>query len=196
MPRHQPPPPLDRRVDAGRPISADLLAAASSSPVELADDFRSGWFAIVQALTDRGLVIVFDEFVIGRPDPLLLEVVHQLRLVRRAELRGDFDRDEEDRYAEQADDDAVDERPSLAARVLAQMRHGPHAERIAGDAIVTRWMNRLVPWERDEIMTHVRLGITLERLVLELADAIKIGEAVALDARLAGERSDRWCWAA
>ena len=196
MPRHQPPPPLDRRVDAGRGFSADLLAAASSSPVELADDFRSGWFAIVQALTDRGLVIVFDEFVIGRPDPLLLEAVHQLRLVRRAEHRGDFDREEADWYAAQADDDAVDGRPSLAARVLARMRHGPHADRLAGDAIVTHWMNRLVPWERDEIMTHVRLGITLERLVLELADAIKIGRAVALDARLAGERADGWCWAA
>ena len=197
MLRHRPPSPLDRRVDAHRPISADLLAAASSSPVELADEFRTGWFAIIQALTDRGVVIVFDEFVVGRPDPLLLEVVHQLRLVRRAEHRGDFDQEEEDWYEEYADDDDADyERPTLAARVLAQMVDGQESERLATDAIVTRWMNRLVPWERDEVMTHVRLGIALARLVVELADAIKIGGAVTLDARLTGERINRLCWAA
>ncbi|MDJ0771197.1 MAG: hypothetical protein QNJ12_20585 [Ilumatobacter sp.] len=126
----------------------------------------------------------------------MLEVVHQLRLVRRAEHRGDFDREEEDWYEEHADDETCYERPTLAERVLARMLDGQDADRLATDAIVTRWMNRLVPREHDEIMTHVRLGITLERLVLELADAVRIGGAVALDARLAGERINRLCWAA
>lgn len=197
MLRQRHPPPLDRRVDARRPISADLLAAAASSELELADDHRIAWFDAAEQLAGRGLVLVFDEFVIGRPDPLLLEAAHHLRLMRRAEHLGHFDDEEQEWYDEHADDDdAYDEPPTLPQRVLASMAHGQEAERLATDSVLLRMLARARPPDRDSWYSRVRLGMTLERLVLELAGAIRIGPAVVVDARLAGERADGLCWAA
>jgi hypothetical protein len=42
----------------------------------------------------------------------------------------------------------------------------------------------------------VRLARTLERLIADLADAVRIGDGAVVDARLPGELVDRWRWAA
>ena len=47
--RHRPP-RFDQRVDARRPISADLLAAVSQVPYALADEFRTAWFDVIERL--------------------------------------------------------------------------------------------------------------------------------------------------
>jgi hypothetical protein len=45
-------------------------------------------------------------------------------------------------------------------------------------------------FDRSTWLSHVRLTLAMERLVLELADAIEIDGAVVIDGRLAGERVD------
>jgi hypothetical protein len=197
MPRHRESRPIDERVAADRPISADLLAAAAGVPLAPAEHYRSAWFKIAEDFTGRGLVLVYDEFVVGRPDPLLLEAAHHVRLIRRAEHLGGFDDEEAEWYDEHADDpDAQYERPTLSERVLQVMADGQEADRLAPGSALTSIMARVLRPEREDLYTLVRLGLTLERLVVELAGAIRIGDGAVVDARLPGERADGWRWAA
>lgn len=145
-----------------------------------------------------GDVLVFDDFVVGTPCPLLLETAHRVRLMRRAEQRGLFDDEEERWYEEHPDDDAVWESPSIPDRVIAAMQHGQEAERVVPGSVVEHAVWRALGRPCDRLMQVVRLGVATERLVAELASAIRIGGAAVVDARLPGERFDglRWGWAA
>jgi hypothetical protein len=190
MPRRHPP-PFDDRVDAGRPITGHLLSAASGQSLELAERFASVWLDAARSATAAGDVLVFDDFVIGAPSPLLLEVAHQVRLMRRAERRGLFDDEAERWYDEHADDDdAVWEPPSVADRVLAAMRFGQESERIVLGSVV--WSVVWGAFGRDRAcwVPLMHLCIAMEHLLVELASAIRIGDAAVVDARLAGERMD------
>ena len=197
MPRHRQPRSIDKRVAADRPISADLLAAAASVPLTFAESYRAAWFNTAAQITGRGLVLVYDEFVVGPPDPLLLEAVHHLRMIRRAEYLGVYDDEEAEWYDEHADDlDATYERPTLTARALGAMRDGQEADRLVPGSALTSIVSRVLRPEPENLHTLIRIEIALERLVVELADAIRIGEGVVVDARLPGERADGWRWAA
>jgi hypothetical protein len=165
MPRHRHPRSIDKRVAADRPISADLLAAAASAPLTFADGYRAAWFKAAEQITERGLVLVYDE--------------------------------EAEWYDEHADDlDAEYEPPTLPQRVLWAMADGQEADRLALGSTLTSIMARVLRPEREDLYTLVRLGLTLERLMVELADAIRIGEGAVVDAHLPAERADGWRWAA
>lgn len=196
MPRRQSPPFADR-VEAGRPITADLLSAASGEPLELAERFASAWFAAACTAAVAGAVLVFDDFVIGPPCPLLLETAHCVRLMRRAECRGLFDQEEEEWYDEHADDDdAFWEPPSIPDRVIAAMQHGQESERIVPGSVVALAVWRAFGQDPGCLTSLVHLCITIELLLVELADAIRIGDGAVVDARLLGERVDGLRWAA
>lgn len=190
MSRHHPPPFADR-VDAGRPITRDLLSAASGEPLDVAEHFASAWFDAARTAALIGDVLVFDEFVIGPPSPLLLETAHHVLLMRRAQRLGLFDEEEERWYDEHiADDDTVWESPSIPDRVLAAMRHGQESERIVPGSILARATWHAFGRDRECWLSLVRLDMTIQRLVVELASAIRIGDAAVVDARLPGERVD------
>jgi hypothetical protein len=190
MPRRHPP-PFDDRVDAGRPITGHLLSAASGQSLELAERFASVWFDAARTAAAARDVLVFDDFVIGAPSPLLLEAAHQVRLMRRAERRGLFDDEEERWYDEHADADAaVWERPSIPDRVLAAMRSGQESERLVLGSVVWSAVWRAFGRDRECWMPLVHLGLAVERLLVELASAIRIGDAAVVDARRADERMD------
>ena len=193
--RHRPP-RFDQRVDARRPISADLLAAASQVPYALADEFRTAWFDIVEQLTARRRVLIFDEFVVGPAEPLLLEVAHQVRLTRRADHLGLFDDEEEQWYDEHPDVDDPYERPTTSERVLLQLADRQEGERIALGIEAARTVYRSARRDPEHLFDLVRLELTLERLVVELADSICLGAAAFVDARLPGERTRGLRWAA
>ena len=196
MSRHRHPPLIDERVDARRPISTDLLAAAAGAPPALAERYRSAWFETAEDITNPGAVLVFDEFVVGRADPLLLEAVHQLRLMRRAERLGVFDDEGAEWYDTYPDDDAVYEHPTLPERALSALADGQGAQRLIHGSAVATMVAKVLRPERDMYMTVIRLELTLERLLAELADAIRVGNCAVVDARLPGERADGWWWAA
>ncbi len=199
MTRQRSSPPFAERVDAGRPISGELLSAISGESTELAERFASTWFDAVRTATVNGDVLVFDEFVVGEPCPILLEVAHQVRLMRRAENTGLFDHEEERWYEEHADDDdALWQPPSIPDRVIAAMQHGPESGRVVSGSVIEHAVWCAFGRPREQVIQVVRLGMTIERLVVELASAIRIGDAAVVDARLLGERFDglRWGWAA
>lgn len=195
--RIPPPPRLDARVEADRPITPDLLAAASGQPIERVGPFLSTWLDCARAVAPAGLVVVFEQFVLGRPDPLLLEAVHHLRTVRRADHLGRFDDEEERWYQEHEDDpDALWEPPTLADRVLDAMRTGQESERLLDGVRFDRLVRTVARAEPGEWLPLILLTFPLHRLMAELADAIRIGGAVVVDARLPGERAEGFRWAA
>jgi hypothetical protein len=188
--------PLESRVEAHRPISADLLAAVAGESTARAEQFAVAWFDTVATLTAVGRVIVFDNMVIGPPSPLALEAAHHVRMMRRAERDGGFDEEEARWYQEHEDDDAVYDPPRIATRVLDAMAcQQEHDRLVTGDVVaVAAW--RAFDTERELLVPVVKLGISMKRLVLELADAVRIGQGVVIDARLPGEWLDRLRWAA
>ena len=78
MPRQ--PLPLERRTELRDLIDDDLLATLTSN--SLAARFTREWFGLVSLLGDAGYVMVFDAFVVGPPEPVLHEAVHNLRKLR------------------------------------------------------------------------------------------------------------------
>lgn len=193
--RHRPP-RFDQRVDARRPISADLLAAASLVRLTLADGFRTAWFDAVEQLTECRRLLVFDEFVVGPPEPMLLEAAHQVRLTRRAEHLGHFDDEEERWYAEHRDSDDPYERPTTPERVLLQLADRPEGERVGLGVDAVRRVCRSIRPDPEHVVDHVCLELTLERLVAGLADSIRLGGAAFVDARLPGEGRGGLRWVA
>lgn len=195
MLRH--PPPLDARIEADRPITGALLAAASGQPLDLADRYCEHWIRNLRRAVASGSVIVFDSFVVGGPDALLLEVVHHIRQVRRAERLGHFDDEEEHWLEEHGDDlDAWWEPTTTTRRVIDRMQPGQEAHRLLEGIELAREVSRELDRLHEHWVSIACLGMTIERLVLELADGIRIGDAVVLDARLRGERLDGLRWAA
>ncbi|MEJ7801557.1 MAG: hypothetical protein WKF60_13620 [Ilumatobacter sp.] len=188
------PPPFAERVAAHHPITGELLAAIAGAPVDLADRFAMLWFAAVQEHCERGCVLVFDEFVVGPPGPLLLEAAHHVRLVRRAEALGLFDDEEADWYEEHADDDSARwESPLIPDRVLVALGTGQHSDQLASGEVVTAQVARQFGPCSPTLWIEIRVMWALEHVVVSLADAIRVGDAAVVDARLPGERlSERW----
>lgn len=185
------PPPMSTRVAADEPITVALLAAVAGQPPDLAEQVHAAWLRVARLVAADDAIVVFDEFVLGRPDPLLREVAHQLRLTRRAEARGDFG-DEEARFYEfHEDDDAFYEPPTHADRVIAALRHLPDSNRLLDAGRFGRMVWALSGFDRSTLIPHIELERAMERLVLALADAIHFDGAVVSDAGLPGERVDR-----
>jgi hypothetical protein len=190
------PPPLEARVEARRPISADLLAAVSGEPLTLAERFAEAWFDTAVVLVAFGRVIVFDDMVIGPPCPMLLETAHHVRSTRRAERTGAFDEEEERWYADHRDDDEFYEPPTIQQRVLDSMASQQEHHRLVTDGVVALGVWRAFDTDHDVLMPVVHLLGAMGRLLVELAGAVRIGQGVVVDARLPGERADGLRWAA
>jgi hypothetical protein len=188
--------PFADRVEVWRPISAELLAAATLVPHDLARQFLVEWYVAAEALTARRWVLVFDEFVVGLPNPLLLEAAHCVRLMRGAEQAGEFDDEEQQWYEEHPDDDEVWDPPAIPARVLAAMSGGWEGDRLADGSLVAGLVLRALRPTDGQHFDIVRLGLTLERLLADLADAVRVGDAAVVDARLPTEFVGSWRWAA
>lgn len=193
--------PLDDRLEADRPITPELLAVAAVQPLELAAQFVEHWFRVARLAVESGLVLVFDEFVVGPPCPLLLEAAFHVRETRRAERRGDFD-DEEERWYELHDDDDDDdddvadwEPPTITDRVLGAMAAGQESDRLVDGDVVTRAALRTLDLPIAQLIPAFQLGTAMRRLLVELADGVRIDGAVVVDARLRGEIFERG-WAA
>jgi hypothetical protein len=182
---------MSTRVAVEGPITAALLAAVSGQPGDLADSLYTAWLQTARWATVDDTIVVFDTFVLGRPDPFLREVAHQLRLIRRAEARGDL-LDEEGRFYEEHehDDDARYEPPTIADRVIGALRRYPDSDRLLDESRFGCMVAVLHGLDRSTWLSHIRLTLAMERLVLELADAIEIAGAVVIDGRLSGERAD------
>jgi hypothetical protein len=209
-----PPLPLDDRLDADRPITPELLAVAARQPLELATRYAELWFGAARTAVESDLVLVFDEFVIGPPCPLVLEAAHHVREIRRARRRGPlddlddrddavrqwFDRfddgdDDRDDGADEPDDDDRDP-PTIVDRVFAAMSTGPEAERLVHGAVVPRAVMRALDLPIDQWIPAIEVSRVLTLLLAELADGIRIGDGVVVDARLRGEIGDDEWWAA
>jgi len=177
--------PFAERMPMRRPITPDLLAAAARQSIRLAPQVLESWCCAVEAATDLDHVLVFDECVIGRPRPLLLEAAWHVRAVRRADARDEFgDLDEE-----------TDAPLTVPERVLRLMAEGQEAHHLRDGSVEIRRASRPVSYGRDDWLPLIHLTLTLERLAAELAGSIRIGSAAVIDARLPGEERGLW-WAA
>lgn len=200
---HRPPPPLDDRLEAERPITAELLAVTARQPLELATSYLELWLRVARTAVESNQVLVFDDLVIGPPCPLVLEAAYHVRETRRAERVGRFDDEEEhwyERYgnhdADADDDDAVWEPPTTTDRALAAMELGQESDRLVDGAVVSRAVMRALQLPLEQWIPMIRLGMTMQRLLVDLADGIRIGGGVVVDARLPGEILDDSRWAA
>lgn len=177
--------PFAERMPARRPITPDLLAAAARQPVRLAERVLESWCCAVEHATDLDHVLIFDECVIGRPRPLLLEAAWCARAARRADASGAFDDEWE------GDDDP----PTVPERVLELMAEGQEAHHLVNGSVEIRRAPRSFPFDRADWLPLIHLTLTLERLAAELADSIRFGSAAVIDVRLPGEERGLW-WAA
>ena len=185
------PSPMSSRVAADGPITVALLAAVAGEPLDLAESLHAGWLQAARFATADGGIVVFDTFVLGQPDPFLREVADHLRQVRRADARGDYFNEVHRFYEEHADDDdAVFDPPTHADRVIESFRDCADVDRLLDDGRFGRTVWAMLGLDRSSWFPHFRLARAMERLVLELADAIHFDGAVAIDARLAGQRLD------
>lgn len=196
---HRPPPSLHDRLEAERPITAELLAVSARQPLEFATSYLELWLRVARTAIESNLVLVFDDLVIGPPCPLVLEAAYHVREARRAERLRQFDDEEEHWYelhADDVDDDAVWEPPTTTDRVLAAMEWGQESDRLVDGAVVARAVMRALELPLEHWIPMIRLGMTMQRLLVELADGIRIGGGVVVDARLPGEILDDSGWAA
>lgn len=193
--RHHPA-SLVSRVDASVPITGDLLAAASGQPLELARRLVPAWFELVRSAAQTN-VIVFDEFVVGPPCPLLLEAADQLRAVRRAENLGQFDHEESEWYDEHCDDEDADwEEPTPVGRVLVAMECQQESDHLRPGPLAVWPSLRAAFGTRSGVMPLIILEQTLARIITEISEGVRIGDAIVIDGRLSGEQADGLRWAA
>lgn len=198
------PQPLDDRLEADRPITPELLAVAARQPLELTTQYVELWFRVARIAVESNLVLVFDELVVGPPCPLLLEAAHHVRETRRGGRLGRFDDEEERWYDLHADDDggghddggAAWEPPTITDRVLAAMAPGQESDRLVDGAVVSRAVMGALDLPIEQWIPLIQLARTVERLLVELADGLRIGGGVVVDARLPGEMLDGSRWAA
>ena len=96
--------PLSQRTELRALLHGELIAALARCPVDSARRYVDTWldtFAFVAAMSRP---IIFEWFVVGPANPVLLEIAHELRLVRQAEDDGVFADEEEQWYEEHGDD--------------------------------------------------------------------------------------------
>ena len=188
--------PLIQRTELRALLHVELIAALARCPVATARRYVDAWLDTVAFVAAMRRPIVFDWFVAGPPAPMLLEIAHELRLVRQAEHDGVF-ADEEEQWYEQHGDDAEPWRPPrpderVVATLGARSGFGP----MVTESDVVTMVVRTMRTPRDEIMDLVQVSMAVDRLIGEVADSARIGDLVIADARLPHERQRRWGWAA
>ncbi len=179
--------PFRDRIEADRAITPHLLAAYAHSSVDLAELMAELWFSAVADLCQEGLVLVFDEFAVGAPGPLLLETADQVRVTRQAliEVGRADEAGPDDDESTTGDHVAWWYIPDL---VLAAVGDWSDANRIvSGRRVLERVAERFDP-DCDDVDTEVRLLRGLELFVLIFHDDLRIGCAAIVDGRPTAER--------
>ncbi len=186
--RHQR--PLDERVDAELVLNAHLLSmlTAGASP-DLCARVAELWFAAVSDHCRRGLAVVLPGFVVGWPDPLLLEVAHHARLARGGAGRN------KDATCDDLPDGS-DIRPDHVAalvheRVSAALGGSHGASRVAGWPAIDPRIVTALGLGHGPIDVVIEVVIALEGFIAAFASALRIGDAVAIDTRSPGIAPER-----
>ena len=196
--RERHPAPLAGRAPAHEPITAALVAAASGVDRDLVARLLADWFTAIGDACRAGTVVVFDDFVVGPAEPLLLEARHAVRSAARAEASGVFDEMEDDWFDRHGDDDDVEpfERPSVTEWAIASLRFGWQGERVCDGRRLVAASTRARDLPIERIIEVVRVCWAFDDIVAGLANAIHIAGFPVVDARLAGRRLDGVRWAA
>lgn len=190
MIRERPPAPMVGRVDVRLPVSPALVAAVAGTDVEVASRCLDVWCDAVPTRCLAGDVVLFDGLVVGPNEPILLEGWHAVRCAARDQAQGLFGELEASWYDTHADGcgdqcEHVIEEPSVTEWALFGLRRGWCGDRfVDGRHLVAG----RVDVDTSRIIDVVRAEIAIERLVVELADAITIGGLPVIDARLPAHR--------
>lgn len=195
MVRSRPPRPIARRTEARLLIPGELVAALSRRPLDLAQRYIDAWLEVVPRVVAARGPIVCDWYVIGSPDPRLLEVVAELRSVRRAAAQGDFDDEEEHWYEVHGDDAEPWEPPTIPERVIASLAGRRGIGPLATSDDLHRLIARRMRVDRSDVIAAVEICMTFESLVARVADFCRVGGLVVADGRLASHRRDDRDWA-
>ena len=187
---------LNQRTELRALLHPELIAALARCPVATARRYVDTLLETVACVAAGRRPIVFEWFVVGPPAPALLEIAHELRLVRRAEDDGVFADEEEQWYEEHGDDAEPWDPPRPPARVVAELGRRRGFGSMATESDVLGLVTRTMKTPRHEIMDVVHVIMTVDRLICEVADIARIGDLVIADARLPYERRQRWGWAA
>lgn len=189
-------PALDRKSHAHAVVTAELLAALTQTPLDLARRFHREWFGTLHFVGTNRLVAVLGRVVVGPPEPLTLEAADHLRVLRRAERSGMFD--------ELADPDDVPHEvaadpPDIPALTVAVMQRYQDGERLLDRVAVIRALTRILDPPVADLAHLVVLESAGERLLADVADLVRIGPGMVVDARTQDERVEdarSWSWAA
>jgi hypothetical protein len=158
---------LATRAEARDLISLERSLGSLDIRTGEARAVRTDWFDAIADHVRHGRIVVYDDVVVGRPDPLLREVVHLARLGHRAIER----RLDTYRYVDEWDD-AVDDlvEPAVIDFVLATL---PRADRgRAVDGAVCR--------RRGRTFVHLLLAFELRAQLRDVARRARIGQGVVL----------------
>lgn len=181
---------LAARSPAHVVITPELLAATARTPLDLARRFHRTWFSALMLATDDELVLVLDDVAIGTPDPLVLEVAHMLRTLREAELDGNLDGDLHDEmgaWVEPGHDP-----PTVPERVVDVMQQYQEAHRLLSGTHLDRLVQRILCPAAAELLDLVHLCVQAERLLADVADFVRLGDGMIVDARPEELRERRW----
>lgn len=117
--------PLEQRTEARLLLHDQLIASLARRPLDVTRTYVETWLDTVAGVASHQGPVVFEWFVVGPPTPELLEIADELRMVRRAELRGDFDEEARDWYEQHGDDAEPWEPPTTSERVAAALAGRP-----------------------------------------------------------------------
>lgn len=212
--RHSPVPLADR-TPAHLVITPELLAATAPATLAFARSFHRIWFAVLQSLCDRHLVTMFDTFVIGPPDPLLLEVAARLRrfheadddgafcdenddVQRQWELEHDWDEDglDDDNWDDDDFDEYPPEPPTMVERAYHSMRRCQEFERIALWRDFDHSLSAQLEPGRDRIFELIHLSMRAESLLADVAPLVRLNSGIVIDVRLDHARRPHRRWSA
>ena len=163
---------LATRAEARDLISLERSLGSLDIPTGEARAVRADWFDAIADHVRHGRIVVYDDVVVGRPDPLLREVVHLARLGHRAIER----RLDTYRYVDEWDD-AVDDlvEPAVIDFVLATLPRADRARCVDGRAL-----DGAVCRRRDRTFVHLLLAFELRAQLRDVARRARIGQGVVL----------------
>jgi len=201
------PVPVAERTSAHLVITPELLAATAPATLAFARSFHRIWFGELCGLCDRKLVTLFDTFVIGPPDPLLLEVAARLRRFHEADDDGAFydenerarrqwDHENDEDFDDEDFEDVPPEPPTMVERTLQSMRQCQEFERVEMWRNIDYVLPLALEPGRKHFFEMIHLSMRAEALLADVAPFVRLGSGIVIDVRLDEERRPFRRWAA